>query len=55
MRLMNLPLAINVLIKNNNDRVAIRHAVSFLKFWDVIRPNSSIDFFLFPWYNTIRN
>nr|DAN98673.1 MAG TPA: hypothetical protein [Caudoviricetes sp.] len=23
--------------------------------WDVIRPNSSIDFFFVPWYNTIRN
>lgn len=36
-------------------RVAIRHAVSFFRFWDVRRPNSGVDILLSPWYNTIRN
>ena len=52
---MNPCLAIDVLSQNNNAPRDNLPRGFFLGLWDVIRPNSGVDFFLSPWYNSIRN
>lgn len=54
-KLMNPCLARDVLSQNKNAPRDNLPRGFLLGFWDVIRPNSGVDFFLSPWYNSIRN
>lgn len=54
-KLMNPCLAIDVRSQNNECPRDNPSRGFFLRFWDVIRPNSGVNILLSPWYNSIRN